>query len=123
MQFFPLLFLVLTAQASASEGTRFLELARVVSPRPERGDVFLVGPDGNEILLREGDLLAEEGGAKLKDVTSSVLVFTRKVSGGDGEKGESIIVVRFNSSGKTRVREYRTVGDVPTPRAPRPDSR
>ncbi len=122
--FFPLLFLsILTPQAPSSAEPRFLEAIRVVSARPAEGDVTLVAPDGTELLVREGDLLAEEGGAKLKDVTSSVLVFTRQVTGGDGERGESIIVVRFNASGKTRVREYRTVGDVPTPRAPRPDSR
>jgi len=126
--FFPLLVLsILTPQASSSAEPRFLEAIRVVSARPAegftKGEVSLKAPDGTELLLREGDTLAEEGGAKLKDVASGVLTFTRQVTGGDGERGESLIVVRFDASGKTRVREYRTVGDVPTPRAPRPDSR
>ena len=124
LQFIPLLFLsILTPQASPSAEPRFLETIRVVSARPAEGEVTLAALDGTERLLREGDVLAEEGGAKLKDVTSAVLVFRREVTGGDGERGESIIVVRFNAAGKTRVREFRTVGDVPTPKAPRPDSR
>ena len=124
LHYFPLLILpILTPQASSSVVPRFLEAIRVVSARPAEGEVVLAAPDGAELLLREGDVLAEEGGAKLKDVTSAALVFRRKVTGGDGEPGDSIIVVRFNLSGKTRVREYRTVGDVPTPKAPRPDSR
>lgn len=121
---FPLLFLsILSPQAPSAAEPRFLEVVRVVSARPEKGDVRLATPDGTEIVLREGDLLAEEGGAKLKDVTSAVLVFSREVTGGDGARGESVIVVRFNAAGKTRVREFRTVGDVPAPRAPRPDPR
>ena len=124
LQSYPLLILpVLMSQASSSVEPRFLETIRVVSARPAEGEVALAAPDGTELLLREGDALAEEGGAKLKDVAASVLVFRREVIGGDGEMGESLIVVRFNAAGKTRVREYRTVGDVPSPKAPRPDSR
>ncbi len=123
LQFFPLLFLpLLAARESSSVEPRFLEAVRVVSARPADGEVTLASPDGTELLLREGDLLAEEGGAKLKDVAASVLVFRREVKGAEGESGEAVIVVRFDPSGKTRVREYRTVGDVPNPRAPRPDS-
>jgi len=85
--------------------------------------VALVAPDGTDLLLREGDALAEEGGAKLKDVAASVRVFRREVTGADGERGESLIVLRFDAWEKTRVREYRTVSDVRNPRAPRPDSR
>ena len=123
-QFFVvLLSLIQSLRAAPPAEPRYLETARVVFARPERGDVMLAGPDGNEILLREGDRLDEEGGAKLKDVASAVLIFAREASGADGVTGESIIVVRFNATGKTRVREYRAVGDVPTPKAPRPDFR
>ena len=124
LQFFPLLILpALTPQASSPVEPRFLEAIRVVSMRPAEGEVALVAPDGTDLLLREGDALAEEGGAKLKDVAASVRVFRREVTGADGERGESLIVLRFDAWEKTRVREYRTVGDVRNPRAPRPDSR
>jgi hypothetical protein len=60
--------------------------------------------------------LPEAGGAAIQEVGRSTLVLRRIVSGADGQKGEALIVVRFDRSGKTRVREYRTVPDV-SPRA------
>jgi hypothetical protein len=114
-QYLALLVLpVLVSQAPSPVAPRFLESVRVVSVRPAEGEVELATPDGTKLRLREGDALAEEGGAKLKDVAPSMLLFRREVTGGDGEKGESILVVRFDATGKTGC-EYRTVGDVRTP--------
>lgn len=119
----PLLLSVLALQASSSPEPRFLESIRVVSKHPSEGKVTLLAPDGARRTLVEGDSLEEEGGAKLKDVTSATLVFTRRVTGGDGAAGESLIVVRFDASGKTRVREYRSVPDDVPSKPPRPDRR
>ena len=118
---FPGLVLVLVLQGSSAPEPRFLEKVRVVSVRASEGEVTLATAEGASRTLGEGDVLYEEGGAKLKDVTSASLVFTRRVAGGDGEVGEALIVVRFDAAGKTRVREYRTVGDVSPPRPPQPD--
>jgi hypothetical protein len=105
-------------QVPPSSDERFLETIRVVSARAREGEVVLATRDGARRMLREGDLLDEEG-ATLKDVTSATLVFTRPVTGA-GESGSALIVVRFDASGKTKVREYRTLGDVAPPRPPRP---
>ena len=117
----PLLLSVLALQASSSPEPRFLESIRVVSARPSEGKVTLLAPDGARRTLAEGDPLEEEGGARLKAVTSATLVFTSRVTGGDGAAGESLIVVRFDASGKTRVREYRSVPDDVPSKPPRPD--
>jgi len=119
--FLPLLLSVLALQASSSPEPRFLESIRVVSTRPSEGKVTLLAPDGARRTLAEGDPLEEEGGARLKAVTSATLVFTSRVTGGDGAAGESLIVVRFDASGKTRVREYRSVPDDVPSKPPRPD--
>lgn len=94
----------------------FLERVRIVETRPAKGELTLVDPEGESRTLREGDLLPEAGGAAIQEVGRSTLVLRRIVSGADGQKGEALIVVRFDRSGKTRVREYRTVPDV-SPRA------
>jgi hypothetical protein len=106
----------LLMQPSSDE--RFLETVRIVSARAREGEVVLATRDGARRTLREGDALEEEG-ATLKDVTSTTLVFTRLVTGAGGESGSALIVVRFDASGKTKVREYRTLGDVAPPRPPR----
>jgi hypothetical protein len=62
--------------------------------------------------------LPEAGGAAIEEVGRSILVLKRILSGADGQKGEALIVVRFDRSGKTRVREYRTVPDVSRKAAP-----
>jgi hypothetical protein len=109
----------LALQPSTSSKPRFLEEIRVVSTRVEEGVVTFSLPGGELRRMGKGDVLEEEGGAKLEDVTSSTLVLTRKVKGGDGEDGEARIVVHIDSEGRTKVREYRTVGDVPQPRPKR----
>lgn len=112
------LLISLSLQNAIAE-PRFLETIRVVSTRPSDGEVTLLTPEGTRRTLEEGDSLEEEGGAALKDVTSATLVFTRRVTGPEGEEGESLIVVRFDASGKTRVREYRSVpDDAPSKRPP-----
>ncbi len=76
-------------------------------------------PDGKSYRLQVGDMLDEARGATLKKVRRSTLVLTRPVTGGDGQRGEALIVVRFDSSGKTTVREYWTVPAVPAPALPK----
>jgi hypothetical protein len=99
-------------------GAALLESIRVVSARL-RGKVT-PRSRRREADLVEGDF-SRGGRAKLEDVTSATLVFTRRVTGGDGAVGESLIVVRFDASGKTRVREYRSVPDDVASKPPRPD--
>ncbi len=118
---FPGLVLLSALQGSSAPEPRYLDKVRVVSVRVSAGEVTFQTTEGASRTLREGDVLDEEGGAKLKNVTSASLVFTRPVAGPDGEVGEALIVVRFDGAGKTRVREYRTVGDVSPPRPPDPD--
>ena len=90
----------------------FLERVRIVETRPAEGELTLVDPEGVSRTLHEGDLLPEAGGAAIHEVGRSTLVLRRVVSGADGQTGEALIVVRFDRSGKTRVREYRTVPGV-----------
>jgi hypothetical protein len=108
---------VLQAQSAPDE--RFLETVRIVSARAPEGEVVIATREGARRTLREGDLLEEEG-ATLSDVTSATLVFSRPVPRPGGESGSALIVVRFDGSGKTKVREYRTLSDVSSPRPPRP---
>jgi hypothetical protein len=96
----------------------FLERIRIVETRPAEGELTLVDPEGESRTLHEGDLLPEAGGAAIQEVGRSTLVLKRILSGADGQKGEALIVVRFDRSGKTRVREYRTVPDVSRKAAP-----
>ena len=119
---FPLLLSLIPFQGPPSVVPRYLEVVRVVSARPSEGSVILVEPDGEERRLSEGDSLVEEGGLRLEEVTASTLVWQGRVTGPDGEPGETLIVVRFDRSGKTKVREYRTVPDV-SRNEPRPKDR
>lgn len=110
---------LLQNQSETSTQPRFLEQIHVVSVHVSEGVVSFTAPGGELRSLREGDFLEEEGGAKLTDVTSSSLVFILPVKGGNGEDGKARIVVRYDGAGKTKVREYRSVGDVSQPRPPR----
>jgi hypothetical protein len=96
---------------------RYLASVRVVAARETVFEVTLLSPEGTTRTLRKGDRLDEED-AVLKDVTRSTLVFTRSVTGADGTPGESLVVVRFDGSGKTKVREYATVAADPAPKPP-----
>ena len=103
-----------TAEAATpvDENTEFLLQVRILESRPEDGEIELLDPDGKPRLLREGDVLEEAGGARIKDVGRSTLVLSRAAEGIDGSSGESLVVVRFDETGKTRVREYREIPDV-----------
>jgi len=100
---------------------RFLTRVRVLGVQVDRGEALLAKilcPDGTTRTWRKGDRVTEED-AVVKDVTRSTLVLTRAVTGASGEKGESLIVVRYDSSGKVTVREYSTVSDWAPPSPPR----
>lgn len=103
--------------------TEFLERIRIIDTSKSDGTLTFVDPDGKSRTFEEGDVLEEAGGARIKDVGRTTIVLTRVVAGSEGESGESLIVVRFGASGKTRVREYRTVPDVSLSPAPRPKLR
>ena len=90
----------------------YWESVRIVEVRPAESELTLVDSEGESRTLHEGDLLPEGGGARVQEVSRATLVLKRVVSGPDGQKGEALVVVRFDRSGKTRVREYRTVPDV-----------
>jgi hypothetical protein len=98
----------------------FLESIRIVGTSPSEGALTLVDPNGKSRMLEEGDVLEEAEGARIKSVGRTTIVLTRVVTGSEGETGESLIVVRFDGSGRTRVREYRTVPDVSLSQAPPP---
>lgn len=109
--------LVFAGQEPSPDPT-FLDTIRVVETRPAEDELTFRDPEGALHTLHEGDALEEIEGARVKSISRTTLVLTRVVTGGDGQEGESLIVVRFDGSGKTKVREYRTVPDV-SPRPPR----
>ena len=117
-----LLMVVAVASATAGQDTSpdatFLDTIQVVEVDPAEGELTYRDAEGELHTLREGDAIDEVGGARVEEIGRTTLVLTRLVRGGDGQEGEALIVVRFESSGKTKVREYRTVPDV----APRPSS-
>ena len=119
-----LIMLVVVASATAiqepSPDPDFLDTIRIVEAKPAEGVLTFRDLEGDLRTLREGDYLEEVDGARVKKISRTTLVLTRVVQGGDGQEGEALIVVRFDRSGKTKVREYRTVPDVPlkTPRSP-----
>ena len=119
-----LMMLVAVASATAaqkpSSDPDFLDTIRIVEAKPAEGELTFMDLESDLRTLREGDYLEEVDGARVKKITRTTLVLTRVVRGGDGQEGESLIVVRFDRSGKTKVREYRTVPDVSlkTPRPP-----
>ncbi len=119
-------FIMLVAVASATAAQEpsldpdFLDTIRIVEAKPAEGELTFRDLEGDLRTLREGDYLEEVDGARVKKISRTTLVLTRVVRGGDGQEGEALIVVRFDRSGKTKVREYRTVPDVSlkTPRSP-----
>ena len=124
MQHALLIMLVAVASATAaqepSSDPDFLDTIRIVEAKPAKGELTFRDLEGDLRTLREGDYLEEVDGARVKKISRTTLVLTRVVRGGDGQEGEALIVVRFDRSGKTKVREYRTVPDVSlkTPRSP-----
>ncbi len=100
---------------------RFLERIRILGVEQARGQVTILDPEGKSRIWKEGDRIDEEA-AVLKEVRQSTLILTRTMEGANGEKGESLVVVRFDPSGKVRVREYASVSDAPQPVAPPPDT-
>lgn len=111
-----------TTLQDESDSPRYLARVRVMEAQPSLGEVVLAEPDGSALRLAEGDRLPEEEDARLHDVTSTTLVFKKDVTAPDGTKGESLIVVRYDAAGKTKVREYSTVSDV-VPPGPTPPGR
>ena len=109
-----------TAASEPSADPDFLDTIRIVEAKPAEGELTFMDLEGDLRTLREGDYLEEVDGARVKKISRTTLVLTRVVRGGDGQEGEALIVVRFDRSGKTKVREYRTVPDVSlkTPRSP-----
>jgi hypothetical protein len=116
--------IMLVAVASATAGQEpspdptFLDTIRVVEVEPAEGELTFRDREGEIRTVHEGDVLEEVESARVEKVSRTTLVLTRVVRGGDGQEGEALIVVRFDSAGKTKVREYRTVPDV-SPRTPR----
>lgn len=112
-----------TAAQKPSPDPDFLDTIRIVEAKPSDGELTFTDSESERHTLRVGDYLEEVDGARVKKITRTTLVLTRVVRGGDGQEGESLIVVRFDRSGKTKVREYRTVPDVSlkTPRPPPPN--
>ncbi len=100
------------ATQTPSPQPTFLETIRIVDVKPADGELTFENAEGEEHTVREGDRLEEMNGVRVKEISRTTLVLTRVVRGDDGQAGESLVVVRFDRSGKTRVREYRTVPDV-----------
>jgi hypothetical protein len=98
-------------------GQRFLERIRVVGVQPASGEATVLDPEGKLLTWSRGTRIEEEG-AVVRQVTRSHLVLSRTVTGPQGEKGESLVVVRWDGSGKVKLREYSTVSDAPLPAAP-----
>jgi hypothetical protein len=118
----PFILVSLLSVVPETAPSDFLARVRIVEARPAEGALAFVdpeGPEGEVRTLREGEVLEEAGGALVEDVGRATLVLRRAASGADGERGEALIVVRFDRSGKTRVREYRTVPDA-SRKPPRP---
>ncbi len=107
----------MSQQADGLDGksqTRFFERIRVLGVESGRGEVTVVDPEGKSRTWKKGDRITEEN-AVLDKVTRSLLVFTRNVEGLNGGRGDSLVVVRFDPSGKTKVREYSSHSDSPLP--------
>jgi hypothetical protein len=100
---------------------RFFERIRVLGVESGQGEVTVVDPEGQSRTWKKGDRITEEN-AVLDKVTRSLLVFTRNVEGPNGVRGDSLVVVRFDASGETKVREYSSFSDSPLPKAPPHDS-
>lgn len=111
------------ANQNASPDPTFLDTIRIVDVKPVEGELTFENRDGDARTIRVGDVLEEIDGARVEKISRSTLVLKRVVRGGDGQKGEALIVLRFDGSGETKVREYRTVPDVPLKAPPRPNDR
>lgn len=111
------LLLLPVLQTEGPSEKRFLEVVRILKARVAAGEVTLAEPDGGTRELSEGDVLDEEGGARLDEVAEGTLVFRRVVNGAEGGSGDAVIVVRYDATGKTRVREFKSVPDT-LPEAP-----
>jgi len=115
-----LIMIVAVVSAAAGQESspepKFLETIRVVDVEPADGELTFENAEGERRTVHEGDRLDEAEGARVEHIGRTTLVLTRMVRGGDGQEGESLVVVRFDPSGRTKVREYRSVPDVsPTP--------
>lgn len=97
---------------------RFLDQIRVLGVQQSTGEGFILAPDGTTRTWKKGTRVPEEG-AVVAQVTRSTVVLNRVTVGASGERGTSLIVVRFRSSGRVRVREYSTISDAPAPDPPR----
>lgn len=111
------------ATQKSSPDPSFLETIRLVDVNPADGELTFTTVEGDERTVREGDRLEEADGARVKEVARTTLVLTRVVRGGDGREGEALIIVRFDATGKSKVREYRTVPDVSSTPPRRNDDR
>jgi hypothetical protein len=111
------------SQSDGPDGNqaRFFERIRVVEVESRREEVTVVDPGGTSRTWKKGDRIIEEN-AVLNKVTRSLLVFTRNVEGTHREGGNIIVVVRFDLSGRTKVREYSSQPDSPLSTAPLHDS-
>lgn len=116
------LILIPVLQTEGPAEKRFLQVVRILSARVVAGEVTLAQPDGETRTLSEGDVLDEEGGARLEEVSDATLVFRRVVNGAEGGSGEAVIVVHYDETGKTRVREFRSVPDTVPKASPRDSS-
>lgn len=112
--------IVATAPQENPPDPTFLDTIKVVESKPAEGELTFEDADGEPHTVREGDVFEGMHGTRVKEIGRTTLILTRVVAGADGQKGEALIVVRFDRSGKTKVREYRTVPDVSvkTPRPP-----
>jgi len=96
---------------------RSLERIRVLGVHETRGEVTVLDPEGKSRTWKEGDRITEEN-VTVKEVTRSTVVLTRIVKAARGEQGENLIVLRFDATGKVKVREYSSLSDAPQPVAP-----
>lgn len=110
------LLLMMLSPAGPASKQRFLEKIRIVGVQAARGEATILDPDGKLRTWTKGTLIEEEG-AVVKQVTRSHLVLSRTVTGPQG-KGESLVVVRWDGSGKVKLREYSSLSDFPLPVSP-----
>ena len=89
-----------SAGQEPSPDPTFLDAIRVVETNPAENELTFEDPEGNIRTLRKGDVVDEVDGARVQSVSETTLVLTRVVTGGDGQEGESLVVVRIDSSGK-----------------------
>ena len=115
---FALLLSSARGQSPDSKKRAFFEDVRVLRVDESKGEVTLVDGQGRLRSFKKGDRIEEEG-AILKEATRASLVLTRPVTGSNGERGQSLIVVKIGVSGRVKVREYLPFSDAPVPAPPR----